>query len=157
MIQYDYFPDLTPCVCYDAENLVAVGWLDPYHEFATGDVPAPFLDKLRQLLPSGWHPFPYSAGQDCGLCDGVYRNQSLFVPAGNGFMVAPELIDHYIVCHGYQPPAEFQAAVLACPPMLSDEYFDELELRGYKVAQPERIYLRRRRALGFPPELYQPD
>jgi len=37
------------------------------------------------------------------------------------------MIVHYIQVHHYQPPLEFQQAVLACPPTRSEAYFDALE------------------------------
>jgi len=47
---------------------------------------------------------------------------NVFVPGEGRLYVAPSLILHYIAEHGYAPPQEFQAAVLACPPMGSAEY-----------------------------------
>jgi hypothetical protein len=45
--------------------------------------------------------------------------------------VAPELVVHYIESHGYQPPEEFIAAVMACPPQESAEFFGMLRPFGY--------------------------
>jgi hypothetical protein len=54
----------------------------------------------------------------------------LFIPGNGRIYVCPELIVHYMNAHGYAPPAEFCDAVLACPPMRSQQYFKELLANG---------------------------
>ncbi|HEU5101498.1 MAG TPA: hypothetical protein VFU22_20890, partial [Roseiflexaceae bacterium] len=55
---------------------------------------------------------------------------NLFVP-GEGFLyAAPSMIAHYILAHGYAPPAEFQEAVLRCSKMGSEEYFLSIKQHG---------------------------
>jgi hypothetical protein len=53
-------------------------------------------------------------------CDNV------FVPGNQCIYVAPSLIVHYILDHGYAPPEPFCQALLACPPMGSTDYFQTL-------------------------------
>ena len=50
---------------------------------------------------------------------------------GPGFIsVAPELILHYMDAHAYQPPPEFCQAVLACPPVPSTAYLEDVAANG---------------------------
>jgi len=51
---------------------------------------------------------------------------NLFVPGNQCIFVAPSLIAHCIVDHGYAPPEPFCQALLACPPMGSTDYFHSL-------------------------------
>ena len=46
----------------------------------------------------------------------------MWIPTESVVYVAPELVTHYVEVHGYQPPVEFIAAVLACPPQGSLEF-----------------------------------
>jgi hypothetical protein len=65
---------------------------------------------------------------ECDLClyQGVADNLNLFIPSGNVVLVAPAMVAHYMNAHGYRPPDEFCAAVLACPPMRSVPYLKAL-------------------------------
>jgi hypothetical protein len=118
----------------DADKLVAIGWLDESHPYIQGDVSEPFLDKLFDLLAQPWAPTYLLGYHDCPWCGDNYSARytgrsinvgalNLFV-AGDGFLyAAPSMIAHYILAHAYAPPQEFRDAVLGCPPMRSQEYF----------------------------------
>jgi hypothetical protein len=54
----------------------------------------------------------------------------LYVPGQGVVFVAPSLIAHYIDAHEYAPPAAFQDAVEACPPMRSVAYLRALLKNG---------------------------
>ena len=54
----------------------------------------------------------------------------------------PSLAAHYILAHGYSPPAECCAAVLRCPPMRSQEYFGAIAEHApqqYAVLAPDAL------------------
>ena len=51
----------------------------------------------------------------CEFCENALGVRNLGVPAGDVLFVAPEMVCHYVEQHGYLPPAEFVAAVLASP------------------------------------------
>lgn len=140
MLRYHYYPDLAVCDYFHVPGLRAIGWLDPFHEFERGEVPEAFRLKLSQLLLKAWHPFPYSGGQVCGMCEGIYGQQNLFVPCDSCIFVAPDLIGHYIAEHNYRPPTVFQEAVAACPPMLSDDYFELLTRKGITDEALARVW-----------------
>jgi hypothetical protein len=94
-----------------------------------------FLDKLIDLLIKPWAPMYFLGYADCPFCTldsygMTYKDKeivvgalNLFVPGARFLYVMPSLAAHYILAHGYAPPAEFQQAVLRCPPMRSPEYF----------------------------------
>jgi hypothetical protein len=54
----------------------------------------------------------------------------LVIPGRDTLYVAPNLVIHYIVCHGYRPPPDFVDAVLACPPLSSAAYLRALRRLG---------------------------
>jgi len=100
------------------------------------------VDKLVELLVKPWAPMYLLGYADCPFCEDpsyslTYKGitiavgrLNLFVP-GDGFLyVMPSLAAHYILSHGYAPPAEFQEAVLRCPPMGSKEYFQAIIANG---------------------------
>lgn len=120
--QCNYFgPDCSAC-------LRAVGWLEHSRPFPTGRVEADVYTRLIELLKEPWQPETFLGSHRCDLChyEGPYGNRNLFVPADGFSFVAPELVAHYMNAHGYRPPDEFCAAVLACPPMRSTQYFKSL-------------------------------
>jgi len=56
--------------------------------------------------------------------------------------VMPSLAAHYILAHGYSPPAECCAAVLRCPPMRSPEDFGAIAENApqkYAVLAPDTL------------------
>jgi hypothetical protein len=99
------------------------------------------LAKLFDLLIKPWAPTYLLGYHDCPWCgedyDASYTGRSvpigalnLFVP-GEGFVYAmPSLAAHYIVAHGYAPPAAFCEALLRCPPMHSKAYFEAVVANG---------------------------
>jgi hypothetical protein len=84
--------------------------------------------RLVELLKQPWEPAIAMGFHRCDLClyDGPPGKRNLYVPAAGAVFVAPELVTHYMNAHGYRPPDEFCAAVLACPPMRSMTYFKAL-------------------------------
>jgi hypothetical protein len=149
-----HFPDLSVCgyVASDSSSrCLAVGWLEPEHEFAGGDVSVEFFERLCQLLVQPWS-FAASAGvHRCVFCRftgggaASFRNLQvpafgsgmLFVPSGSTIYVSPTSIAHYIDAHGYCPPAEFQKAVMECPEMRSMAYMRAL------LATPAREWIQK--------------
>ena len=57
---------------------------------------------------------------------------NLFVPDSGRVFVAPSMVAHYIDSHDYQPPLEFQAAVLRLGNTTSIEYLRILKESGIK-------------------------
>ncbi|HWQ15067.1 MAG TPA: hypothetical protein VNL77_19880 [Roseiflexaceae bacterium] len=55
---------------------------------------------------------------------------NLFIPGKGVMYVAPSLMLHYMVDHGYTPPQVFSDALLSCPPIGSEEYYDLFEQNG---------------------------
>ncbi len=108
-----------------------------YSLYMQADLSEPFLDKLFNLLVQPWAPMYLLGYDDCPWCGNNYSARyngrsinvgalNLFVP-GEGFLyVMPSLAAHYILAHGYTPPPQFQEAVLRCPPMRSQEYFEAI-------------------------------
>lgn len=146
-----HLPDLQPLSFPPFDRfpkLVAVGWLEPGHEFVTGDPSKEFVNKLAGLLVNPWEPAFAMGRHACGFCrfsggpptiqigDFPGRKEvrigaaNLWLPADNFLFVAPSMILHYIDAHGYLPPAEFQAAVMACPEMRSTDYLKALVKNG---------------------------
>jgi len=134
-----WFADLSPCKYFSVpglSDLVAIGWLDRHHDFRRGDVPGGLFAFLSKLLEAPWEPFMFCGFHCCDLCDvehpprGVHN---LFVPAPRLVYVTPQLVLHYIAVHRYAPPASFQEAVLACPPMGSAEYLEAIRANGPKA------------------------
>lgn len=110
------------------EHVRAVGWLHPAHPYARGEAPAGFLSRLREYAARssqsaealglsmflGFHLCEF-----CGKAKGV---GNFGVPSGPLLFVAPEMVVHYVEEHGYLPPAEFAAAVMASPLPGTEEY-----------------------------------
>ena len=141
-----YYADLSPCDYFGRwqEVLLAVGWLELDHSFATSKVSKEFFAKLIGLLRDPWQPFVTAGFQRCAFCrftggpsktdfEGnsiVVGTANLFIPATACVYVAPSLVAHYVDAHEYCPPAEFQEAVLKCPEMRSIAYLKEIKARG---------------------------
>lgn len=154
-----YIPDLSTCAYFApsvaSPRLVAVGWLEPEHPIVIGPVSAEFVSRLVELLVDPWQPFAFRGRHRCGFCrltggpgEVGFRGtrvgigwSNLFVPAADRVYAAPSMIVHSIDAHGYAPPDEFIAAVLACPPMRSIEY-----LRQLKSGCPELVEAVQRQA-----------
>jgi hypothetical protein len=120
--------DLEPCTVLPVPGgvqLLAVGWLSREQPFPTGPTPRDVYDRLCEFCRDPWQPLLTAGVHTCDLCQfegEAHGAANLFIPAGERLLVAPELIVHYVNAHHYQPPEEFCAAVLACPPMRSPEY-----------------------------------
>ena len=166
-----YFPDLSPCLYFDrpayrrrdgtseparviSDRLVAVGWLEPGHEFRGGHVAPAVREKLAAVLEDPWPRGMFLGSHECGHCRGEARaaawephqghdcpsgSDNLFVPGRSVVYVAPELVTHYIDAHGYRPPDEFCDAVEACPPMRSRDYFAQLCLAAPSAFRKRRL------------------
>ena len=110
--------------------------MDADHPFETGPISSDDFERLCRLLVSPWQPVAAAGRHGCELCSqtggpGLMRYRDLevrlgaanvFIPAGEAIYVAPSLVVHYIDAHHYRPPAEFLAAVRACPPTASMAY-----------------------------------
>lgn len=141
-----HFPDLQRCTYFGAKyrSLVAVGWLDKEHPFATGAIEQAAHERLKQFLVDHWEPFAAAGFHECNLCPRNTRlapfvvngkryalgSDNFFVPTATEVFVAPSLLLHYIEAHGYCPPMAFQDAVLACPPMRSPYYMQLVTAHG---------------------------
>lgn len=147
-----HFEDLSPCHYFGPrEGLLSVGWLDRDHPFPKGRVTREFFEALAQLAANAWEPLTLAGRHPCELCAftggpaevnvGALRvtvgSANLFIPAERSAYVAPSLILHYIDAHEYAPPAEFQLAVTACPPMRSMPYLMAVRRHGlHRLGQP---------------------
>jgi hypothetical protein len=122
---YQYIGDSVP----DGVTAVNVGWLELHRDFPRGDVPEEFLDSLsdivkhhRQAKTRGWHRCqlhhsggeqPYPAIVEIGgqrLSLGGAEVRVVSVPGV--WMIAPDLILHYVADHFYRPPEDFLEAVI---------------------------------------------
>jgi hypothetical protein len=120
----------------------AVGWLHPDHPFPQGDVPEAFLARLKKFAlrwgdsidALGWG----AAGgyHICEFCRKACGSGTFGVPAGDKLYYAPEMIAHYVEAHRYGPPAEFIAAVLACPLPGTPEYVAAAKPFVWRTAGP---------------------
>jgi hypothetical protein len=105
-------------------SIVWVGWLDKTVPFSTGGTDSTFLQKLLKLYRErtkqtrGYHLCPFCAKPEVGIpveVDGLrikMGSAEIHVKGSAGrIFVAPDLIYHYILAHGYRPPSEFIEAV----------------------------------------------
>lgn len=128
-----YIPDGEDCFYFRGapkpiENLESIGWLDkskPYNK--TGRLLDGFINNLKLLIETQGdkHGICFKGGHTCNLCPGntieeIFkqekkwkepRHSNVIVISGRVNYGAPELLLHYIVDHGYIPPANFQDAV----------------------------------------------
>ena len=110
--------------------LRAVGWLESGKTYSTGVIDAQILRRLSESCANAWEPCHFWGYHRCDLCGGEQGPlgvNNLFIPGDSFLYVSPELIIHYIEVHQYAPPAEFCAAVLACPSMGSAAYLKLVE------------------------------
>jgi hypothetical protein len=145
--------DLTPIRIPPFDNaskLIAVGWLEPGHDYQSGEVEPAFIQKLVDMLIDPWQPAVAGGRHSCGFCRftggptsfrfGNSASSSvvqmgvsnLWLPSDGCLFVAPSLVLHYMDAHGYAPPVEFQEAVFACPPMRSMDYLKAVLKHGPK-------------------------
>ena len=130
-------PDMT-----GHDGRISVGWLHPDFEFSKGAVPADFLVRIKEFSekcgPSiealglgaagGYYP--------CQFCRNFATTGIFGVPDGERIFFAPKMIAHYIEEHNYAPPAEFIAAVLACPLPGTKDY--EIAAAPFRPQRPQR-------------------
>ncbi len=132
-----YYADLSPCDYFEAgTDLIAIGWLEAEHPYTKGPVSDEFRVALANFIP--FNRWFFCGMHQCSLCHNDWGGEGGLVPGVNRVFAFPGLLDHYIEIHGYQPPAEFQEALLRCPPATSDEYFGELSRLGMEVPLEER-------------------
>lgn len=125
-----YFEDLTPYSYVEngaRAGSLNVGWLDDKHSFPKGTVPEDVLDALFRICADkkanqtrGFH--------SCLLCRTRPRllgvrverggreirlgSAEVHLTASDGTsLVAPDMIYHYVVDHGYLPPTVFLEAL----------------------------------------------
>ena len=112
-----------------AARAIAIGWLDRTQAPTTGSVPDAFVAELRERcaqgvnVTRGRHPCPFcSTREDLALINarsalvGEYMvgHAEIYACDAQGqWYAAPNQIVHYVEAHGYRPPDEFIAAVLA--------------------------------------------
>jgi hypothetical protein len=131
-----YFPDLsTKCSFESGPEVRAIGWLSAEHAFTQGTVSPEFFTRLAEHVTTAWQPVVTFGMHGCEFCSLAVAGAPRFprfarlscanvwIPAPGRVYVAPGMILHYVADHGYAPPAEFIAAVFACPPQGSREYF----------------------------------
>lgn len=116
-----------------------VGWLDPKHEFRTGQ-------PSEELLAILWNYCKVCVAEargihHCEFCPGRYiyyaDRDGEFLSLGaseirvfgrdSAIYAAPSLIYHYVSHHHYEPPAEFVEALLEGPAAPDQAYFERLK------------------------------
>ena len=116
---------------------IAVGWLHPQHSYTRGTAPSDFVTRLA-LFSSNWGKsiealnWGVAMGfHECEFCTKPLASRkfgsdvasgTFGVPAAERIYYCPEMIWHYVAEHEYLPPAEFVAAVMACPLPGTAEY-----------------------------------
>jgi hypothetical protein len=127
-----YFPDLTPYEYGQTEpqpNVLNVGWLSVAQAFPVGIPDERLVRALGRLIASpvnlyrGWHFCEFCSTRAKTVSPGRIRmldpaartlgNGEIRVTSAAGITyVAPVLVLHYVVAHGYLPPQEFIDAVI---------------------------------------------
>jgi hypothetical protein len=146
-----YFDDMTPCTYFDRwqDRLTAVGWLAPGRAYQKGEVSEEFFSALVMMLKKPWQPFVAAGYEPCRFCRfsrGTAKlryldteisigSNNLFVPDDRQVFVAPSMIAHYIDSHEYQPPLEFQSAVVRSSRLSSMEYYKKMKDNGVWKSQ----------------------
>ena len=131
-----------------------IGWLDGKHPYSQGTPTDGLLDRLWIFCRESVHVM--RGCHECELCEtpsyGVRMQRDgeelwfgsaeirVFGPDGTTY-AAPNLLFHYIVDHGYLPPAEFVAAVMHGPLPDSREYLERANAFGWgRTAARQRRY-----------------
>lgn len=124
-----YFPDLgTNSQVVTGNHVRAIGWLHPDYPHATGSASLEFVDRLKPFAEkcgASAHALYFGASgglHRCEFCGKAWGSCNFGVPHGSVLYVAPEMVAHYVECHGYCPPNEFIEAVLRCPMPDTQEY-----------------------------------
>jgi hypothetical protein len=145
-----YYQDLATLSLFGETKLpaLAIGWLDPAHDYRRGAVSPKFFESLISLLVDPWQPAVAAGVHRCAFCrftggpaelrySGMTARlgaANLFVPSDQQLLIAPSLIAHYIDAHAYAPPPEFQEAVQRCPPMKSMQYLRLIKERRQRTS-----------------------
>jgi len=130
-----FYPDLGHrCDVDFGDHVRAVGWLAKGQPFRTGGVAREFFTALREQVCEAWQPVGMPGIHLCDFCSQplpsgrfVGGNSNVWIPAADRVFVAPALILHYIEVHGYRPPDEFVAAVLAAPQQESARFHELMD------------------------------
>lgn len=158
-INMAFFTDLTfghyPYTPYGP--ILKIGWLEQGHDFPTGKVPIPFLEKLQTMASNPWdHGTAFTRGfhtNDLELKNEELKNYYLSsisgllttYPSGNGefhvlhegiFYAAPVMIYEYIVENGYQPPKEFIHAILEGE-VVTNSHISDFETVDQELAEDQ--------------------
>jgi hypothetical protein len=147
-----YIPDLA-CRYYNRKKsdnqVTAIGWLEGDQPFTHGIVSATIFEKLVAVCRTDHMVGMYMGYHECTICpkQEIQYYEGMEFPLGNRNYVIPgqgdtvyhfpDLILHYIRDHGYAPPAEFCAAVEACPDPESAEYIERVE-RFFSIPMNKR-------------------
>jgi hypothetical protein len=140
-----YIEDLELCRyhvgAFDAKNwsvpLRAVGWLEYPAKYRSGESLNQLIPKLKEMVEqvhSAFRHCCFRGVMTCSWCRAngiqspgpIWSQESVFVPGDGVVYVAPGGIIHYIERHSYLPPTEFIEAVLRCPDLRSEEYYEAL-------------------------------
>ncbi|MEO0481402.1 MAG: hypothetical protein AAF196_18180 [Planctomycetota bacterium] len=121
------YQDFHPIDCFGpppSDRRIAIGWLERGTEYSQGEVTRDFFERLKALVANRFEPVLSVGLHQCDLCqfDGPLGSGNLFVPDGERMFVCPELVVHYVDAHSYEPPTEFQEAVIRCPDPAGREY-----------------------------------
>jgi hypothetical protein len=124
-----WYPDMgRETMVAEGDHVRAISWLSSDHPYTRGTVPAEFVDRLREfarLAMDSEKALSFGAFRgfhSCEFCHRVRDSRNFGVPSGEVLFVAPAMVAHYVEQHGYAPPPEFIAAVLASPLPDSSEY-----------------------------------
>ncbi|MEV0192247.1 hypothetical protein AB0I39_27410 [Kitasatospora purpeofusca] len=108
-----------------------IGWLSDDQPWASGPVPPAFVESLTAALDvqavnelMGLHECEFCPPLDMSSYEPLPGHQRSSVGTGEiripfkpgSAFAAPTLIGHYVIDHGYRPPAPFIDAVLAFDP-----------------------------------------
>ena len=107
---------------------LAIGWLEPEFSYTQGECVSAFAARLTVFARCWFKSIEALHGgvamgkHTCGFCGKAHGSGTFGVPAGDTLYWCPELVAHYVAAHGYAPPPEFVAAVMACPLPGTPEY-----------------------------------
>jgi hypothetical protein len=152
-----WYRDLdTQTMVATGDHVRAIGWLSSTHYYTHGEVSAEFLARLRDFVRRAGESaealyFPAFGGfHTCELCEEVHDGRDFGVPAGDLLYVAPGMVAHYVAHHGYQPPAEFVAAVMDAPLPGTDKYRAAVREFGRRHVEWWQALLDRQRIAAEP-------